>query len=101
MALPLLPAEDIRRAYDWLIQNATPKQRNFFQDLLTYINQQWLSKGTEYFCVFGHKQRTNNPLEAHHHSLRLRMGSHPQMWQFNGINFMIIIIIIFQFCINQ
>lgn len=90
-ALPLLPAEMIDEAFDWLCSQATPDIHKFFDEYLVYIKSQWLTKvGAQNLSVFGLDLRTTNPLEAYHGTLTSRIGHRPTIWQFTSTLYYII-----------
>lgn len=85
MALPLLPANDIIEAFNWIVTNATPAITRHFAGLFHYIENYWLQRVTpQVFSVYGMTCKTNNVIESYHRVLGVRMGVHPTIWQFTG-----------------
>lgn len=85
LGLALLPAADIREAFDWLIENTAPDILEFFGDdfIFEYYRNWWLNDvGPEGFSVYGERNRTSNAIEAYHRRMRIKMGSHPGIWIF-------------------
>ena len=86
MALALLPADDIAQAFHWLSSHTALDIRLDFAELFQYYDRYWLQRITpQVFSVFGMACKTNNAMEAYHRVLQIRMGIHPLVWQFTGM----------------
>lgn len=82
-ALPLLPANQMIPAFEWLRLHASPAIIEFFADFLIYMRRQWLTiVSPQNLSVFGLDLRTTNPIEAYHGTLIERIGFHPTIWRF-------------------
>ncbi|XP_034935548.1 uncharacterized protein [Chelonus insularis] len=85
IALPLLPPEDMREAYDWLLQNIPECMKSIFHKFLTYYDRQWVQlTRAECLSVFKMVHRTNNFSEAYNRLLTLLFGEHPSIWKFTA-----------------
>lgn len=85
VGLALLPAENIRGAYNWLRANATAEILEKFQDYLNYYETWWLDTvKPEHFSVFSLTIRTNNAIEAYHRALQQEIPRHPTIWLFTS-----------------
>ncbi|KAH3781734.1 hypothetical protein DPMN_159638, partial [Dreissena polymorpha] len=71
-ALPLLPVEDIRPAFDSLrTKSDTDATDRYFE----YLERTWMTNPLwpiDSWCVFGRSIRTNNDCEGWHHRLNRR-----------------------------
>jgi hypothetical protein len=88
MALAFLQALMIAEGFREIIEQAeTWGVGDLCKDLFKYFNEQWMKKeGVNAFCVFGHKNRTNNAIESFHRLLNNFLPStHPNFWVFVGI----------------
>lgn len=82
-ALPLLPAEQIARSYQWIVDNASSDITYAFRDLLQYYPRWWLGRvKPAQFSVYRLMHRTNGNMEAFHRVLHQLMGEHPSIWAF-------------------
>ena len=72
LALPFIPAAEIKRVFDHLKSQATTVP---LQSLTDYIGQQWVESSTfppEEWSVYGEAIRTNNDIEGWHNALNRR-----------------------------
>lgn len=85
MALPLLPANEIERAFNELVTSLSAPTRRIMGPLLRYYRRQWLRKVTpQIFSVHNYRRRTNNNIESYHRTLKDRFGLHSNIWTFSG-----------------
>ena len=84
MVLPLLPANLIADGFAVIRARATHGVA-LMDDLLAYVDQQWLTRvGAVILSVHGRVRRTNNAAEAFNRQLNVRLGDHPGFWDFMG-----------------
>ncbi|XP_051158527.1 uncharacterized protein LOC127279909 [Leptopilina boulardi] len=84
MALPLLPANEIERAFNELVTSLSAPTRRIMGPLLRYYRRQWLRKVTpQIFSVHNLRRRTNNNIESYHRTLKDRFGLHSNIWTFS------------------
>lgn len=84
-ALPLTPADQMRRAFDLVSTSIPAGSQNIFEPLLGYVDDVWLSSvGPRLLSVFNLRARTNNAVEAYHAVLGNTFGVHPNIWHFTS-----------------
>ncbi|XP_044590574.1 uncharacterized protein LOC123269110 [Cotesia glomerata] len=82
LGLALLPATDIDRAFEWLI-NDHKEMIKELNGLISYFREYWLKVvKPERFNCYRKENKTNNNIESYHRVLRLKLGSHPSIWEF-------------------
>ncbi|XP_060870534.1 uncharacterized protein LOC132944972 [Metopolophium dirhodum] len=81
--LPLLPYQDIERAFQ-LIKMYAINHGVAMHNLFDYYERYWLRRvGTQIISVHGLPRRTNNNIESFHNKLRLKFSvTHPNLWIF-------------------
>ncbi|XP_008551962.1 uncharacterized protein LOC103574323 [Microplitis demolitor] len=83
MGLALLPADDIVRGYQWLINNIPDGIKMILQPFLTYFYDEWIIRTPPtMWSVFNLLHRTNNVTESYNKKTTLRFGDHPTIWDF-------------------
>ncbi|XP_051163476.1 uncharacterized protein LOC127283264 [Leptopilina boulardi] len=86
MALPLLPANEVRGTYVTILNLMPLNIKNQIQSYTKYFQRQWLRKVTpEVFSCFGLERRTNNCLESYHKQLKQKFGIRPKIWHFTKL----------------
>ncbi|XP_051157996.1 uncharacterized protein LOC127279599 [Leptopilina boulardi] len=91
LALPLLPANQTRDAFDQIKANMPQAIQQTMNRFLQYFEREWFRIVTpNVFSVFGLIRRTNNCLEAYHHTLINKFGAHPNIWMFTSNTFKIL-----------
>ncbi|CAG5100751.1 Protein of unknown function [Cotesia congregata] len=70
LGLALLPATDINKAFEWLINN----HKEIFKELKELIRYWLKTVKPERFSCYRKVNRTNNNIESYHRVLRLKLG---------------------------
>ncbi|CAG5090252.1 Protein of unknown function, partial [Cotesia congregata] len=78
LGLALLPATDINKAFEWLINN----HKEMIKELKGLIRYWFETVKPERFSCYRKVNRTNNNIKSYHRVLRLKLGSHPSIWEF-------------------
>ncbi|XP_044588923.1 uncharacterized protein LOC123268107 [Cotesia glomerata] len=82
LGLALLPADDIKEAFMWLVNN-NKEISQLLKKLTDYFVDYWLKiVKPERFSCFRNRTKTNNFIESYHRTLKLKLGSHPPIWEF-------------------
>ncbi|XP_074101990.1 uncharacterized protein LOC141529387 [Cotesia typhae] len=82
LGLAFLPADDIEKAF-LLLVNQHKEIIQPLKGLIDYFRSYWLKiVKPERFSCYRNKNRTNNYIESYHRILRLKLGSHPPIWEF-------------------
>ncbi|XP_044596022.1 uncharacterized protein LOC123273011 [Cotesia glomerata] len=83
MGLAFLPADDITRAYNWLL-NAIPENiKNRLHGFIVYFHDEWIVRTPPIFwSVINLDNRTNNFTESYNKKANVRFGVHPSIWKF-------------------
>lgn len=91
LILPLLPGEDIELAFYWILSTTIPALLLQFKKLLKYFHNQWINRiRPNLYSVFLQIFRTNNFSEAYNKVLHLRFGTHPNIWDFTGLLYLLL-----------
>ncbi|KAK3926922.1 GTPase Der [Frankliniella fusca] len=88
--LPLLPRRLMRRGLILLTQEAMREGPAFYgrvRPFLRYLNQRWVSDPirAQWMCVYRSVHRTNNAAESHNKTMKLLMGTHPNIYSFINV----------------
>ncbi|XP_074113911.1 uncharacterized protein LOC141536974 [Cotesia typhae] len=82
LSLALLPENDIKKAFTCLL-NDHKTLSELFKGLTNYFSSYWLKVIKPHrFSCYRNTIRTNNYLESYHRTLKWKLGSHPQIWEF-------------------
>ena len=84
MSLPYLPAAQINNAFTKLLPHIPATGNELLLELTEYLNKNWISSSSRpptTWSSFRRSIRTNNDVEAWHHSLNTRLlHNHPNMY---------------------
>lgn len=89
-ALPLLPANYIRRGFQLIMRETLQRGMRVYRrmrDFFAYVLRNWVNNPVKrrWMCVFGSFHRTNNTCECHNRMLLNYIGTvHPNIYNFIG-----------------